>query len=107
MIYKRGWQRTISQYELQKILERQGVQDAEKVSLIICGHYDSGWHEFTLVDNTWQSSEETTAMQRINRLWFVPLYLLTIPFQWLFRGGVGVRNESKLGALMARLTGLE
>jgi hypothetical protein len=21
--------------------------------------------------------------QRLNRLWFVPLYLLTIPFQWL------------------------
>jgi len=107
MIYKRGWQRTISQYELQRKLEEEDIPDARKISMIICGDYDSNWHEFTLIDNTWDTGADTTILQRINRLWFVPLYLLTIPFQWLFRGEVGMRNESKMAKIMSKLTGLQ
>src|SRR5476649_2485489 len=107
MIYKRGWQRTISQHELQRKLEVEGIADARKVSLIICGDWEANWHEFTLIDNTWDVGADTTILQRINRLWFVPAYLLTIPFQWLFRGEVGMRNESKMAKIMAKLTGLQ
>jgi hypothetical protein len=107
MIYKRGWQRTISQHELQRILEGAGIKDARKVSLIICGEDDSLGHEFLLIDNSWDVGSGTTPLQRINRLWFVPIYLLTIPFQWLFRGEVGMRNESKMAKIMAKLTGLQ
>ncbi|MGC6389673.1 hypothetical protein ACMV8I_18710 [Ewingella sp. S1.OA.A_B6] len=107
MIYKRGWQRTICQWELQIHLEREGIPDARKISRIICGEDDSPGHEFLLIDNSWDVGSGTTPLQRINRLWFVPIYLLTIPFQWLFRGEVGMRNESKMARIMAKLTGLQ
>lgn len=44
--------------------------------------------------------DKKTIWNRLNLLWFVPLWLLTIPFQWLIRGRVGVNTNSKLGRLI-------
>ncbi|WP_053324251.1 hypothetical protein [Komagataeibacter europaeus] len=105
MIYKSGWQRTLSRNELEKMLRDENVHDAGKVVTLLLGEDWQEFGPFIIVDNSW-SEKEVTFIQRLNRLWFVPLYLLTIPFQWLFRGHIGVNNDSKLGALMSRLTGL-
>ena len=106
MIYKRGWQRTLSEYELAAYLKERDVINPERVAQLIVGRYDERWHQFTLIDNSY-ISDETTLLQRVNRIWFVPLYILTMPFQWLVKGHVGLRNNSKLAKLMAKLTGLE
>ncbi|WP_407214429.1 hypothetical protein [Enterobacter hormaechei] len=50
---------------------------------------------------------DATFWQRLNRLWFVPLYLLTIPIQWLIRGRMGFESTSKVGAFVSRITGLK
>ncbi|EPS1205530.1 TPA: hypothetical protein ACKP07_005006 [Serratia marcescens] len=106
MIYKRGWQRTLSRHELEKMLRDENVRDTNKVVTLLLGEDWQNFGPFTIVDNSWVEPD-ATFIQRINRLWFVPIYLLTIPFQWLFRGRVGVETNSKLGALMSKLTGLK
>lgn len=105
MIYKRGWQRTISEYELKKYLDDEGVDNPGHIARLIVGCYDDRWHQFTLIDNTYESGK-TTLLQRINRIWFVPIYLLTVPFQWVIKGDVGMDNDSKLAKLLMRITGL-
>jgi hypothetical protein len=43
--------------------------------------------------------------QRINRLWVFPLFLCTIPFQWIIRGETGIATESDLGIILTKLIG--
>lgn len=69
---------------------------------------DSHQYAYQVADNTeWMESRDATFWQRLNRLWFVPLYLLTIPFQWLIRGRIGFETTSRVGAFFSRMTGLK
>lgn len=43
--------------------------------------------------------------QRVNKLWIYPLFMITIPFQWLLRGETGVQTDSILGHTIKRLIG--
>ncbi|HGE8284279.1 TPA: hypothetical protein ACGD48_004790 [Serratia marcescens] len=83
----------------------ENVRDTNEVVTLLLGEDWQNVGPFSIVDNSWVEPD-ATFIQRINRLWFVPIYLLTIPFQWFFRGHVGVSNNSKLGALISKLTGL-
>ncbi|WP_237764652.1 hypothetical protein [Enterobacter hormaechei] len=69
---------------------------------------DPSQYAYQVVDNTeWMERRDATFWQRLNRLWFVPLYLLTIPFQWLIRGRMGFETTSKVAAVINKITGLQ
>ncbi|EFU2702618.1 hypothetical protein HUI23_004965, partial [Escherichia coli] len=53
------------------------------------------------------TDEDATFIQRLNRLWIIPLYLVFMPFQWLFCGNTGFNHNSRLAALLSRLTGIK
>lgn len=117
MIYRRGWVPVLGRHELEKRLKEQGFENWERISRFLCEGDVSAARDYSLndeqfayqvVDNTeWMESRDATFWQRLNRLWFVPLYLLTIPFQWLIRGRMGFESTSKVGAAISRLTGLK
>ncbi|MCW8352392.1 hypothetical protein [Citrobacter portucalensis] len=117
MIYRRGWVPTLYRFELEKRLKEQGFENWQQISRFLCDgdakswadiHDDPKQYAYQVVDNTeWMSRRDATFWQRLNRLWFVPLYLLTIPFQWLIRGRMGFETTSKVGAFFSRITGLK
>ncbi|HEI8778715.1 TPA: hypothetical protein SLG45_004725 [Enterobacter cloacae] len=117
MIYRRGWVPVLYRRNLEEKLKEQGFENWEKISRFLCegdpGAYvdyslDPSQYAYQVVDNTeWMESRDATFWQRLNRLWFVPLYLLTIPFQWLIRGRMGFESTSKVGAFVSRITGLK
>lgn len=116
MIYRRGWVPVLGRYELEKRLKEEGFENWKDISRFLCDgdvkayaddSLDCRQYAYQVVDNTeWMESRDATFWQRLNRLWFVPLYLLTIPFQWLIRGRMGFETTSKTGAFFSRLTGL-
>ncbi len=117
MIYRRGWVPVLYRFELEKKLKEQGFENWERISRFLCeGDASSGrdldlspsQYAYQVVDHTeWMERHDATFLQRINRLWFVPLYLLTIPFQWIIKGRVGFESTSKFGLLCKRITGLD
>ncbi|HGB8870501.1 TPA: hypothetical protein ACIWM7_004509 [Salmonella enterica subsp. enterica serovar Enteritidis] len=111
MIYRRGWVPVLHRYQLEKKLKDEGFENYEEITSFLCGGLleDERSHfSYQVVDNTeWMSRRDATFWQRLNRLWFVPLYLLTIPFQWLFRGRMGFETTSKTAAIISRITGLK
>ncbi|HDS1237628.1 TPA: hypothetical protein QEG37_002006 [Pluralibacter gergoviae] len=117
MIYRRGWVPTLYRHEIEKRLKDNGFENWREISKFLCdgdpntwADYDSDPSQFAyqVVDNTeWINLRDAKFWQRMNRIWFVPIYLLTVPFQWLFRGRVGFESTSKLGALCKRITGLK
>ena len=117
MIYRRGWVPVLYRRNLEEKLKEQGFENWEKISRFLCegdsGAYvdyslDQSQYAYQVVDNTeWMESRDATFLQRLNRLWFVPLYLLTIPFQWLIRGRMGFESTSKVGAFISWITGLK
>lgn len=111
MIYRRGWVTVLWRIELEKRMKAAGIENTRQVADFLCGQDihdgDPRGFDYQVVDNTvWQSSSDAKFWQRLNRLWFVPLYCLTIPFQWLFRGKVGFETTSKAGMLIQKMTGL-
>ncbi|EAU1466889.1 hypothetical protein CRQ55_22840 [Salmonella enterica] len=117
MIYRRGWVPVLGRYELEKRLKEQGFENWKEISRFLCDgntksyaddELDRCQYAYQVVDNTeWMSRRDAKFWQRLNRLWFVPMYLLTIPFQWLIRGRIGFETTSKAAQIMSRITGLE
>lgn len=117
MIYRRGWVPVLYRFELEKRLKNQGFENWQKISSFLCDGDANAYadHEnqpnnyaYQVVDHTeWLERRDAKFWQRLNRLWFVPMWFISIPFQWLFRGKVGVESTSKFGKIMSRLTGLE
>ena len=109
MIYRRGWVSVLHRSELEKRLKEGGIENSRQVADFLCG---GEWkehpqrYEFQVAENPGWAEDNATFVQRVNRLWFVPLYILTIPFQWLFWGRVGLESNSKVGNFIHRLTGI-
>ena len=117
MIYRRGWVPVLYRYELEKRLKEQGFENWKEITRFLCegdakAYYDSeimpDEYAYQVVNNTeWKASRDATFWQRLNRLWFVPLWVITMPFQWLIRGRVGFDTTSKFAKVCSRITGLE
>lgn len=115
-IYRRGLVPVLHRFDLEKVLKEQGFENWEKISRFLCegtteGYYDSdltdAQYAYQVVDNTkWRGTRDAKFWQRLNRLWFFPLYLLSVPFQWLFRGRIGFESTSKFAELISKITGL-
>ena len=46
-------------------------------------------------------------IQRINTLWVYPLFVLSIPFQFILQGSIGVNRNSKIGQILDFLVKFE
>lgn len=116
-IYRRGWVPTLYRFELEKRLKEQGFENWKQISRFLCDgdmkSYEDQYLEpeqyaYQVVDNTkWKRQRDAKFWQRLNRLWFIPIWILTIPFQWLIRGRIGFENESRVAKLFVKLTGLK
>lgn len=75
------------------------------------GKYDDGESDYVIYryDNgsEWGLSRKTTLLQRFNMIWVWPLFMITVPFQWLFLGKVGINGHSKFGKWILKITGVE
>jgi hypothetical protein len=60
--------------------------------------------EFKLV-HKYSPYIKTKWWQRLNRLWVYPIFLCTLPLQWIIRGETGVETESDLGVILTKLIG--
>lgn len=45
----------------------------------------------------------STFMNRLNRLWVYPLFIVIAPFQYLFTGNVGFNRNSFMGRIVDKL----
>jgi len=70
--------------------------------------------EFMIVDeNSWsggdyvvykyESRSKRSFLNRLNLCWVYPLILISIPFQYLLFGSVGVNRNTRLGSIVDKL----
>lgn len=52
---------------------------------------------------SYRSTTSRTFLQRLNTLWVYPLFIITIPMQYLVTGGIGVNRNTKLGCIIDKL----
>lgn len=45
-------------------------------------------------------------LNRLNMIWVYPIFISSIPIQWLILGSVGVNRDSKIGSILNRLVRL-
>lgn len=115
-IYRRGWVPVLHRSDLEARLKENGFENWEDISRFLCEgdskaeldyYLSQDQYEYQVVDNTeWMGRCDAKFWQRLNRLWFFPLYLLSVPFQWLFRGRIGFESTSKVAEFISKITGL-
>lgn len=72
----------------------------------LCGYYDSHSESELRVVYRVNPYIKKTAAQRINTLWFFPLYMLLVaPIKYIITGETGVDRYSKIGRLIERIIG--
>lgn len=80
------------------------VTEAEIINNLFGDGYSHAKSKFKLVHRH-NPYTKTKWWQRINRLWVFPLFLCTLPFQWIIRGETGISTESDLGIILTKLIG--
>ena len=50
---------------------------------------------------------DRTFIQRFNALWVYPIFIASMPFQWLFTGRMGFSRHTKTGLMIDYLVGLD
>ena len=51
----------------------------------------------------YDDNDDSTLLNRLNVLWLYPLFIITIPFQWIFTGSVGIKRNSRIGRIVDSL----
>jgi hypothetical protein len=52
------------------------------------------------VVHKYKYNKKRTIMNRINMCWVWPVFLISIPFTWLFTGDWGINRNSKIGKIV-------
>lgn len=89
--------RRLYRHELDKCKDKAEVLD--ELFGNYYNDYYSNYNVYVYLEN------KKTIWNRLNLLWILPIWLLSIPFQWLFLGKVGVKSSSWLGNILFKLTG--
>ena len=78
---------------------------ADSILDLLFGTYYNDYDSEYVV--TWEGSysKEKNIWNRLAFLAILPFFVITIPFQWLLLGKVGVSQNSKFGRVILKLTG--
>lgn len=73
----------------------------------IYGTYDNDYRSDTdlVIKRKWITRSKITLMNRINRLWVFPLFILSVPFTYLFFGQSKINEDSKIAKILVWLIG--
>ena len=112
MFYKRGHYPLHNKQDFRKLMSDQEIPDryiSEVMEIIYGSRFidDDITPPYVICKNHFHADEDATFIQRLNRLWIIPLYLVFMPFQWLFCGNIGFNHNSRLAVFLSRLTGIK
>jgi len=86
---------------IDETIEQSGIKEptAKDVLHHILGDKE-GWSGSDYVIYKYSDNSKRNFIQRVNTIWVYPLFIITIPFQFLFLGNCGVNRNSKIGKLI-------
>ena len=89
------------------VVERDVGKDATAKDVLdhLFGDYDENV-EYVVYHYNDPYTKPSTLLQRLNRLWVIPVFYICVPFQWMFTGSVGLNDHTKLGGFVHKITGL-
>lgn len=89
---------------ISEVKEATGEENptANQVLEFMIGNSDQ-WCGGDFVVYKYSKSKKRTFLQRFNMIWVYPLFIITIPFQYLFLGDWGINRNSKFGKIIDKL----
>lgn len=94
----------VSRFEVEQLAKDQyGSDSQENINKVLFGDvYDSAYY---VVYERFPKREKRSLFNRLNIVWFVPFFVLSIPVNYLLFGNWQVREESKAGRAIKFLIG--
>lgn len=105
MFFTQKWQHFLSKYEMLNLIKEKNINEVEElVNVIFPSHFLSK-NEFNVFDNYYEKNQ-TSVIQRLNRIWFSILFLIVLaPVNYLLTGYVGFDERTKVGRFVAKIIG--
>lgn len=87
------------------LIKEKNINEVEElVNVIFPSHFLSK-NEFNVFDNYYEKNQ-TSVIQRLNRIWFSILFLIVLaPVNYLLTGYVGFDERTKVGRFVAKIIG--
>lgn len=103
MIERKKWKQYSYSYDTilkdcKEDLGRDSVTAEESLRYIL-GDSD-GWSSSDYVIYKYEHPTKRRFIQRLNFVWVWPLFVISIPFQWLLKGDLGVSRNSRIGRVI-------
>ena len=98
------YERRLFRHEIEKELSKDATKN--DVLDFIFGSYNDNFNSDYYVINRFGGKTKTNLIQRINTLWFMPLWVIIVmPIQYLSTGKTGISKDSKFGLAVQWLIG--
>lgn len=91
--------------QIEKVIKEENIQTAKQLLDLLYGDVNNDFTSDYKVLFERDPYIESTKLQRFNLFWVWPLWLITIPFQYIIRGEYGVKKETRLGQILTKLIG--
>lgn len=103
MLEKKKWRQSHDSYDqvIKDCKEDLGKPDisGEEALKHILGDVEHYSHSEYVIYK-YETTTQRTLIQRFNYLWVMPLFILSIPLQWLVKGEIGVSRNGKIGQVI-------
>lgn len=106
MMWYKDKKRAMKSVVISAAKEYSGKDDPSKEDILEVLFSEENTNDFYVY--WWENPYDTpkTFVQRLNYLWFLPLFCVVIaPLQWLFKGRVGFDERTKIGEVVLKLIG--
>lgn len=105
MFFTQKWQHFLSKYEMLNLIKEKNINEVEElVNVFFPSHFLSK-NEFNVFDNYYEKNQ-TSVIQRLNRIWFSILFLIVLaPVNYLLTGYVGFDERTKVGRFVTKMIG--
>ena len=105
MFFEKRWYAQASYYDFKKIIENKNISTVSELADLIFDENNNGERVYR-VYNIDKDNLPTTAIQKLNTLWFFFIYwIIFAPYQYVKNGRVGFIKQSDSGKCVEKLIG--
>lgn len=98
-------QTNVYRHEIKSEIKEQNIKDIDGVLDLIFGDYENEWANKYVLKYRHFTKRKTTIINRINFLWFVPLFYITAVFRWVIFNEYQLNEDSRSHKIVKWLLG--
>jgi hypothetical protein len=91
--------RNLYRHEVEAAAKAEKIETMSGLLDMLFGEYELDYRTDYVIKTRRKQRSENTIIHRLNRLWFIPLFVICAAFRYVLFGQAQINEDSKLGAV--------